>query len=143
VLDVEARWIDDVDDAEDLARYASGRNEPTGDEVSIHVDVNEISVHTLDEYRQAGAPLIDVRQPDEYTEAHVPGAKLIPMDQLPEQIEQIPTDTPVYLICATGVRSYRAAEWLTAQGFDASNVSGGTRAWIEAGKAVVAGPDPD
>lgn len=106
------------------------------------MDVNEIDVETLEAYLGAGAPLIDVRQPDEYTDAHVAGATLIPMDELPERIEQIPLDAPVYLICATGARSGRAAEWLLAQGFDATNVLGGTRAWIEAGKPTVSGPDP-
>jgi rhodanese-related sulfurtransferase len=110
--------------------------------VSFSVDVNEIDVETLERFLGAGAPLIDVRQPDEYTEAHVPGAKLMPMDELPELVEEIPLDVPVYLICATGVRSDRAAQWLLAQGFDASNVTGGTRAWIEAGKPIVSGPDP-
>jgi rhodanese-related sulfurtransferase len=110
--------------------------------VSIRVDVNEIDVETLEGFLNAGAPLIDVRQPDEYNDAHVPAAKLMPMDELPELVDEISMDVPVYLICATGARSHRAAEWLLAQGFDASNVAGGTQAWIQAGKPTVSGPDP-
>jgi rhodanese-related sulfurtransferase len=106
------------------------------------VDVEQIDVETLDQYRRAGAPIIDVRQPDEYTEAHVPGARLVPLDELPEQIDEIPTDVPIYLICHSGGRSHRASEWLLAQGFDATNVAGGTAAWMKAGKPTVSGPDP-
>jgi rhodanese-related sulfurtransferase len=109
--------------------------------VIIRVDVDQIDVETLERYLGAGAPLIDVRQPDEYAEAHVAGARLMPMDELPERLDEIPTDAPVYLICATGRRSDRAAEWLLTQGFDAANVAGGTRAWIEAGKPTVSGAD--
>ena len=106
------------------------------------VDVNEIDVETLDRYLASGAPLIDVRQPDEYVTAHVPGARLMPMDELPELIDDIPTEVPLYLICQSGGRSHRAAEWLLAQGYEASNVAGGTAAWIEAGKPTVSGSEP-
>ena len=56
--------------------------------------------------------------------------------------DDIPFDKPVYLVCATGGRSHRAAQWLIAQGFDATNLAGGTKAWIEAGKPTVTGSEP-
>jgi rhodanese-related sulfurtransferase len=105
------------------------------------VEVPEIDVETLESYRENGVPLIDVRQPDEYDEAHVPGAVLIPMDELPERIDDIPMDEPVYIVCQTGVRSERAAAWLLRQGYDATNVAGGTSAWIQAGKSTISGPE--
>lgn len=111
--------------------------------MSTRVDVEAIDVDTLDQYRQAGMPIIDVRQLDEYTEAHVPGARLVPLDELPERVDELPMDAPLYLICHSGGRSHRASAWLLAQGFDATNVAGGIVAWIEAGKPVVSGPDPD
>lgn len=104
--------------------------------------VPEISVDTLEQYLKDGVSLIDVRQLDEYTDAHVAGARLVPLDELPERVDEVPTDTPVYLICAVGGRSGRAAEWLIAQGIDATNVAGGTKAWIEAGKPTVSGEEP-
>ncbi len=106
------------------------------------MDVDEIDVETLDQFRAAGAPIIDVRQPDEYIEGHVPGARLMPMDEIPELVDQIPDDAPVYVICGSGPRSHRVTEWLLAQGYDATNVAGGTKAWIEAGKPIVTGPEP-
>jgi rhodanese-related sulfurtransferase len=66
----------------------------------------------------------------------------MPLDELPELVDQIPMEVPVYLICQSGGRSHRAAEWLLAQGFDANNVAGGTVAWVEAGKPTAAGIDP-
>jgi rhodanese-related sulfurtransferase len=106
------------------------------------VAVPEISVDTLEERLKEGVPLIDVRQLDEYTAAHVAGARLIPLDELPDRLDEVPTDTPVYLICAVGGRSARASEWLIAQGVDATNVAGGTKGWIEAGKPTVSGEEP-
>lgn len=107
------------------------------------MDVTEIDVDTLERYLSAGAPLIDVRQPDEYAAAHVPGARLMPMDELPELLDEIPMDVPVYVICQSGGRSHRVAQWLLAQGYEASNVAGGTVAWIEAGKPTVSGTQAD
>jgi rhodanese-related sulfurtransferase len=105
------------------------------------VAVPEIDVESLDAQRANGVALIDVRQPDEYEEAHVPGAVLIPMDEMPERVDDIPMDEPVYIVCQTGARSERVAEWLLRQGYDATNVVGGTSAWMRAGKPVVSGSE--
>ena len=105
------------------------------------MDTPEISATELAERRDAGALVVDVRQPDEYEEAHVPGAVLIPMDEMPERVDDIPMDEPVYIVCQTGARSERVAEWLLRQGYDATNVVGGTSAWMRAGKPVVSGSE--
>ncbi|HLT68969.1 MAG TPA: rhodanese-like domain-containing protein [Acidimicrobiales bacterium] len=54
----------------------------------------------------------------------------------------MPTDRPVYVICAAGARSRRAAEVMRARGVDAVNVAGGTNAWIDAGFEVARGSEP-
>lgn len=95
--------------------------------------VPEIDVDELAEKRKAGAPLIDVREPDEYAEAHVPGATLIPLGTVTERVDEVPSEGTVYVICAKGGRSLRAAEFYRAQGIDAVNVAGGTTAWVDAG----------
>jgi rhodanese-related sulfurtransferase len=109
-----------------------------------HVEnaVPEIDVAELARVRAEGAPLIDVREPDEYTGAHVPGATLIPLATVPDNLERVPTDSTVYVICAKGGRSLRAAEFYRARGIDAVNVAGGTTAWIEAGEPVSTGTEP-
>ena len=48
----------------------------------------------------------------------------------------------VYVICAIGGRSARAAEFLRGQGIDAINVAGGTNGWVDSGRAVVLGDSP-
>lgn len=106
------------------------------------MNVPEIDVDELEKRSANGEPVVDVREPHEYTEAHVPGAVLIPLTELPERVDDLPTDRSVLLICASGGRSRRAAEFLLRQGVDAINVAGGTLAWIEAGKPTVAGPEP-
>lgn len=98
-----------------------------------------IDIDTLAAQLDAGAPIFDVRQPDEYEEAHVPGVQLVPLDQVPERVEEFPTDERVYVICKSGGRSAKAVEFLRDRGVDAVNVAGGTAAWIESGKPVETG----
>ena len=106
------------------------------------MEVPEIDVEELARVRATGAPLIDVREPDEYTDAHVPGAQLVPLATVPDQLDLVPRGAPVYVICARGSRSRRAAEFYRLQGIDAVNVAGGTVAWLGAGRAVSAGLEP-
>ena len=105
------------------------------------MEVPEIDVAELAERRAAGAPLIDVREPDEYEEAHVPGAHLVPLGTVPERLDEVPAEGTVYVICAKGGRSLRAAEFYRQQGIDAVNVSGGTTAWVDAGHPVDTGSE--
>lgn len=98
--------------------------------------VSEIDVDTLEQLGPASVQLVDVREPEEYAAARVPGARLIPLATIPGHLEQLDRARPVYLICATGGRSSNAAEWLVAQGFDAVNVAGGTKAWVLSGRNV-------
>ena len=103
----------------------------------------EVEVDELEQARAAGAPVIDVREPDEYEAVHVPGAVLMPLGDVMARVDEVPRDEPVYVICATGNRSARAAQWYRAQGIDARNVTGGTKGWVESGKPTVSGPLPD
>ena len=105
------------------------------------MQVPEIDVTVLELRLRDGVPLIDVRQPDEYEQAHVPGAVLIPLAEVPERVGEIPRDREVYIICRSGKRSHTAAVFLAQHGIDAVNVAGGTLAWLDAGKPVVGGPD--
>ncbi len=101
---------------------------------------------TVDELAAAKAegliPLVDVRQPEEYEAGHVPGAKLIPLADVVARFGEIPTQGPVYVICGTGQRSQRAADYYRNRGIEAYNVAGGTKAWIDAGREAAYGPFP-
>ncbi len=86
-----------------------------------------------------GATVVDVREPYEYVGGHVPGARLIPMGQLPSRIQELDRRQPVFVICASGNRSSAMADYLTRAGFDARSVEGGTSAWTSSGRPVVFG----
>jgi rhodanese-related sulfurtransferase len=106
------------------------------------MSVPEIGVDELARLSSDDVVVIDVRQPEEYNEFHAPGSVLIPLADVPERIDEIPTDGTVYVICLTGARSGRAVEYLLRQDVDAVNVAGGMKAWSEAGHPVATGPEP-
>lgn len=103
------------------------------------VDIPEIDIDTLAQRIEAGAPVFDVRQPDEYEQAHVPDVRLVPLAEVPDRVGEFPSDDTVYVICKSGGRSAQAVEFLRANGVDAVNVAGGTQAWIEADRPVETG----
>jgi rhodanese-related sulfurtransferase len=94
----------------------------------------------------AGQPacLLDVRTPGEYAAAHVPGAKLIPLDELDPAAfsrERNGDASPVYVLCQSGGRARRAIEKLNRAGIQGCVlVEGGTQAWMDAGLPVNRGP---
>jgi rhodanese-related sulfurtransferase len=61
---------------------------------------------------------------------------------VPQRVAELPTDGSIFVICAVGGRSARAVQFLRNQGLDATNVAGGTMAWVESGRPVVTGLDP-
>ncbi|WP_169077675.1 rhodanese-like domain-containing protein [Microcella alkalica] len=95
---------------------------------------DEITVDELARLRALGPlTLIDVREPDEFVAAHVPGARLVPLATVPEAADDLVGDDRVYVICHSGGRSLRAADYLVARGIDAVSVAGGTSAWVQRG----------
>ena len=82
--------------------------------------------------------LVDVRTPGEYAAGHLPGAKLIPLQEIDHRLAEIDRTRPVLLYCHTGHRSARALEILRDEGFpDAKHLAGGINAWKSAGLPVV------
>ena len=85
----------------------------------------------------APAQLLDVRTPGEFATAHVPGAKLIPLDDLkPDAFrrERGAEEITVYVLCQSGGRARKAIEKLERAGVQGCVlVEGGTQAWIDAG----------
>ena len=99
--------------------------------------IRETSVDDLAAARNAGpTTLIDVRNPDEYAQGHVPGARLVPLPELAERLVEIPTDREVHVICQSGGRSAQGTEVLIQPGVDAVSVAGGTKGWIASGRPV-------
>jgi len=96
-------------------------------------DVEPIELHQILENCVDGdcPAIVDVREPWEFQQGHVPGALLIPLGQLSMRVNELNPERPVAVICATGNRSQSAAALLGQKGFKTIyNVSGGTSAWM-------------
>ena len=79
-------------------------------------------------YRKA--QLIDVREPNEFDNGHILGARNIPLSQMKARLQEIRPDKPVYLYCQSGMRSGRAAQLLHRKGYkDLSHLKGGFKDW--------------
>jgi rhodanese-related sulfurtransferase len=85
----------------------------------------------------ADAVLVDVREPDEWTAGHAPGAQHIPLGEVGTRYEEIPRDRDVYVICRSGVRSGRAAQALAGAGWTTLNVADGMQGWQAAGRPMI------
>jgi rhodanese-related sulfurtransferase len=83
-----------------------------------------------------GAVLIDVREQNEFDEARVPGATLIPLSEFVNRYTEMPKDQEIVLMCAGGVRSAQAAQFAAQHGFKLTNLEGGINAWQAEGLPV-------
>lgn len=83
------------------------------------------------------AEVIDVRNPDEFETGHIPGAILMPVDDLFARVEELDKGKQLIFVCSVGVRSALACEMAAAFEYtDLYNIEGGTGAWIESGFEV-------
>lgn len=103
--------------------------------------VPSVSVAELHEkIRGAKRPfLLDVRQPEEFREGHIAGAKLIPLGELRAHIKELPKDREIVCVCASGSRSSSATRQLASAGFNVINMKGGMFVWQRAGLPVKKG----
>jgi molybdopterin/thiamine biosynthesis adenylyltransferase/rhodanese-related sulfurtransferase len=96
--------------------------------------VPEISVEELKTRQDRGDKfvLIDVREPFEYDIARIPGAKLIPLGELPSRMSELDSADEIVIHCKMGGRSAKALRQLQKAGFaKLLNVEGGIQAWAE------------
>ncbi len=84
----------------------------------------------------ADLQLLDVREDWEYQKAHIEGVIHIPLGEVKDRFQELDSSKPVLCICAGGVRSYDAAQFLSSQGFETINLEGGTKGWIQQGLPV-------
>lgn len=89
------------------------------------------------EAQDAGAMLIDVRESSEYRSGHAPGARHISVQVIERRLGEIPKERQIIVVCQSGMRSQRAAEILSSNGYQVLNVSGGMIGWQRAGLKVV------
>lgn len=111
--------------------------------------IREIGPQELLAFREAGIPVIDVREPDEFAEGHIPGAVNIPRGLLEFEVDGHPAvayqkaeelshrDRPVVLYCLSGGRSALAAAALQGLGFVSPlSLAGGILRWEDTGHPV-------
>lgn len=94
------------------------------------IDVDDAAAATGD------VVLLDVREYQEWMAGHAPGARHIPMSELPHRVDELPTSSRIVCICRSGNRSGRVTAWLVVNGYDAVNMTGGMQRWSGAGHPV-------
>jgi adenylyltransferase/sulfurtransferase len=84
-----------------------------------------------------GLDLVDVRDEHEWARGHIPGARLVPLDQLRADPDRALTRDGIVFVCAKGVRSLTAAKIAERLGYaTVYNLEGGTAAWSKAGLPI-------
>ena len=86
----------------------------------------------LADWSQVGsteALLLDVRDPDEFEEGHIPGAVNLPLNQIRARLGELPRDRAIWTYCGVGQRAYYATRILLQNGCDAKNLAGGMRTY--------------
>lgn len=85
---------------------------------------------------QNGTFVLDVRTQAEWDDYHVPNTTLIPLDELPNRLSELPKDQEIVVICHSGNRSQQGRDILLNAGFNATSMTGGILAWYDKGYPV-------
>ncbi len=100
----------------------------------------EISVAQAAEKRDQGAFILDVRQPEDWQQFHIPGATLIPLGELPNRLNEVPKNKEIVVVCRTGHRSAQGRDILLNAGFPrVTSMAGGVTQWQAEGLAIATG----
>jgi rhodanese-related sulfurtransferase len=101
----------------------------------------EINQQQAFDEREKGAFMLDVRTQEEWEQFHIPDSTLIPLDELPDRLNELPHDQTIVVLCRTQNRSAQARDLLLQAGFEnVHNVRGGVTDWKNAGYPTVSGP---
>lgn len=126
----ETRWIQ-FEKRADCPACGSARTEddqvphPTTELPPFGIEPAEVP----DRLRDAGARLLDIREPWETQRANIAGAVVIPMRSLEDQLPSLDRDAELIVFCHHGSRSRTVTDWLRAQGYRARNMNGGIDRW--------------
>lgn len=102
---------------------------------------NEITTADALAKRNAGAFILDVREPSEWNEYHVPNSTLIPLGSLAARVNELPRDKEIVVVCRSGNRSATGRDVLRQAGFaQVTSLAGGLNGWKAAGYPTVSGP---
>jgi len=93
--------------------------------------VSTVQWHEIDEIIEQGGYLIDVRTPQEVSRGAIKGSVNIPVDELRNRLDEIPTDKDLYVTCQVGMRGYLATRILAGNGFHVKNLDGGYKLYAQ------------
>ena len=100
-----------------------------------------ISVDEAHQKYLAGTYILDVRTQAEWDEYHAPGTTLIPFDELPQRLSELPRDREIIVVCRSGNRSQQGRDILLNAGFrQVTSMDGGLKAWRDKGYPIQTGP---
>ncbi len=103
--------------------------------VNLPINVNVATVQQL--RSRSDVVILDVREQEEYAAGHISKAVLIPLEQLPNRLSELPKDKLIIAVCRSGRRSGLATEFLRQKGFTQSHsMEGGMNAWQQAGYEI-------
>jgi len=112
-----------------LNRLVDGMKEPSAPEATVGEAVRA--------HAQGSAQIVDVREPEEWAEGHIPAAIHIPLDDLAARVSELDPNQPVITVCRSGRRSLTGADMLLRTGFtDVKSLAGGMVEWADAGHPV-------
>jgi rhodanese-related sulfurtransferase len=100
----------------------------------------DISVDDAYQMYKGGTYVLDVRTQEEWDEYHVPNTTLIPLDQLPNRLSEVPKDKEIVVICRSGNRSQQGRDILLNAGYNATSVTGGVKEWYAKGYDIEGAP---
>jgi rhodanese-related sulfurtransferase len=99
-----------------------------------------VSVTEAAALRDGGAFVLDVREPAEWADGHIPGATLIPLGELVDRVGEVPRDRSILVVCHSGNRSAEGRDILLGAGFaSVTSLDGGMIDWAAAGMPIEPG----
>lgn len=103
-------------------------------------NTSEVSVDEALALQQSGVFVLDVSWPAEWEEYHLPGAILIPLDQLYNRYNELPRDRQILIVSRSQASSQQARELLTQAGFNAVSLAGSLSEWYAKGYPIDGAP---
>jgi rhodanese-related sulfurtransferase len=101
----------------------------------------QVSVDEAYELYNEGAFLLDVRTQEEWDEYHAPGTTLIPLDELPDRLTEVPIDQTVVVVCRSGNRSQEGRDILLDAGYEqVTSMADGLKTWRTQGYPITSRP---
>lgn len=108
--------------------------------------LTDVNAQEMQELVDQGVRVVDVRTEGEYVVGHIPGAELVPMNQVTAAAATWDPAEPIAIYCATGSRSVEVVNYLIEQGFqEVYHYASGIVTWegqVEQGEAIAAVPAP-